>query len=101
MTHPTPIVDTDAIRIPTCMDCGREPCAILPMTAGAYALRGRVCMERNRAAIVARLADEKARRIRLPWVLDPRYGLPGPGWKPVTPQAVLYDLRKAAEREEA
>lgn len=59
------------------------------------------CQGKVRASMVMQLGDEQARKDRLAWVLDPRYGLPAPGKTPMTPEDILADIRAQVRRERA
>lgn len=57
------------------------------------------CQGKVRAAMVMQLADPQARKDRLAWTLDPRYGLPAPGKTPMTPEDILADIQRQVRRE--
>jgi hypothetical protein len=58
-----------------------------------------VCQGRVRSGMVLQLEDPQARKDRLAWVLDPRYGLPAVGKTPMTPEEVLADIQRQVRNE--
>jgi hypothetical protein len=66
-----------------CLQCGQEP--------RVNGVIGEQCQNAVRVAMVNHIEDPERRRVMLPWVLDPRYGVNSR----TTPAQVLADIAGA------